>query len=776
MTKLIDLNGLDHFWDNVKAWVRSVLPTKVSQLQNDAHYVKQSELPPGSNPSTTIPKMDGTATAGSENAFARGDHRHPTDTSKQDVINDLTTIRSGAAAGATAYQKPLGGIPSTDMSSAVQTSLGKADTALQSYTETDPTVPSWAKADSKPTYTASEVGAIPTTDKGVATGVATLNSQGKIPSSQLPSYVDDIIEGYLYNNAFYEDSAHTRQITAESGKIYVDLVSNKTYRYSGTNYVEISASLALGETSSTAFAGDRGKAIEDKIPSTASTSNKLATASDIPTVPTISTDISADATSDTKTASPKAVKTYVDAHSGGTSTDVQVNGTSITNNGVANIVTNTAYNASSNKIATMSDIPSVSGKADKVSGATSGNFAGLDSNGNLTDSGSKSNDFATAAQGAKADTAYQKPQTGIPESDLSSDVQQALQKHFKGWYNTLAELKAAHTAVEGDSAYVKDASPATTWSIYVYDSTASSDNYWADSGTDADTSNVQTFASGEEVNETYIDDTHLDSPADGSLALAKDVKDFVFSDSAKTALVNLLSKVAFIDEHGQDYLNTLYSYLFPDILSINAVFTQGGAVIHEDDDLATLKQYLVVTALYRDGTTAVLPSNSYTLTGNLQEGQSTITVTYGDKTDTFIVTVTATPREVLFGVFTNGYAAQKGLSDNIQKCFRVTLSARATTNDPCENRGYVFTVTDSSKYNIAIYDVQSLQKQTDGVPSQSVDDYYYLGGDKTVSWKTQDSATTPYCWIALKKMDGTAFTAEELADGAAAVFTYTKNQ
>lgn len=82
---------------------------------------------------------------------------------KQNVISDLTTIRTGAAAGATAYQKPSAGIPLSDLSSSVQTSLGKADTALQSYTETDPTVPAWAKASTKPTYTASEVGALPST-------------------------------------------------------------------------------------------------------------------------------------------------------------------------------------------------------------------------------------------------------------------------------------------------------------------------------------------------------------------------------------------------------------------------------------------------------------------------------------------------------------------------------------------------------------------------------------------------------------------------------------
>lgn len=59
------------------------------------------------------------------------------------------------------YEKPSGGIPKTDLAEGVQTSLEKADSALQSFTETDPTVPAWAKAANKPSYTASEVGALP---------------------------------------------------------------------------------------------------------------------------------------------------------------------------------------------------------------------------------------------------------------------------------------------------------------------------------------------------------------------------------------------------------------------------------------------------------------------------------------------------------------------------------------------------------------------------------------------------------------------------------------
>lgn len=97
--------------------------------------------------------------------------------------------------------------------------------------------------------------------KGAASGLAELDANGKVPAAQLPSYVDDVIEAYKSGADFYEDSAHTaaKKITGETGKIYVDLHTNVTYRWSGTAYVEISASLALGETSSTAFAGDKGK-------------------------------------------------------------------------------------------------------------------------------------------------------------------------------------------------------------------------------------------------------------------------------------------------------------------------------------------------------------------------------------------------------------------------------------------------------------------------------------------------------------------------------------
>lgn len=100
------------------------------------------------------------------------------------------------------------------------------------------------------TLTADDVQAIPASQKGVASGVASLDENGQVPSAQLPSYVDDVIEA---------DNYEALPETGEAGKIYVTKDTNKSYRWSGSNYVEISKSLALGETSSTAFAGDKGK-------------------------------------------------------------------------------------------------------------------------------------------------------------------------------------------------------------------------------------------------------------------------------------------------------------------------------------------------------------------------------------------------------------------------------------------------------------------------------------------------------------------------------------
>ena len=91
---------------------------------------------------------------------------------------------------------------------------------------------------------------IPTITDDKIASVSAEKITGTIPSEILPSYVDDVIEVENYPSL---------PPTGESGKIYVDKQTNKTYRWGGSEYVEISASLALGETSSTAFRGDYGK-------------------------------------------------------------------------------------------------------------------------------------------------------------------------------------------------------------------------------------------------------------------------------------------------------------------------------------------------------------------------------------------------------------------------------------------------------------------------------------------------------------------------------------
>lgn len=92
--------------------------------------------------------------------------------------------------------------------------------------------------------------------KGQPGGLAELDSTGKVPAAQLPSYVDDVLE--------YSTKAQFPQI-GETGKIYVAKDTNLTYRWTGTQYLEISQSLALGETPSTAYPGDKGKANRDAL-------------------------------------------------------------------------------------------------------------------------------------------------------------------------------------------------------------------------------------------------------------------------------------------------------------------------------------------------------------------------------------------------------------------------------------------------------------------------------------------------------------------------------
>ena len=187
----------------------------------------------------------------------------------------------------------------------IDTSVSNAKTTVGNYTINN------KKISTNPTLSKSDVGLsnvtndaqVKRSEMGKANGVATLDENVKIPSEYLPSYVDDVLE-YSGNvsgvtiqtastaapvsvhfdttkKAFVAKDASAKYysswpeksgipaaetfgtisangVTPTAGKIYVDTATNKTYRWSGSGLAEISASLALGTTSSTAFRGDYG--------------------------------------------------------------------------------------------------------------------------------------------------------------------------------------------------------------------------------------------------------------------------------------------------------------------------------------------------------------------------------------------------------------------------------------------------------------------------------------------------------------------------------------
>lgn len=120
--KALDENGVLYLWGKVKTYVATAianikLPSKTSDLTNDSGFITAKDVPEGAAASSTVPKMDGTATAGTETAFARGDHVHPSDTTKVDKVegkglsaNDYTNEEKaklgGVEANANNYTLP----------------------------------------------------------------------------------------------------------------------------------------------------------------------------------------------------------------------------------------------------------------------------------------------------------------------------------------------------------------------------------------------------------------------------------------------------------------------------------------------------------------------------------------------------------------------------------------------------------------------------------------------------------------------------------------------
>lgn len=259
---------------------------------------------------------------------------------------------------------------------------------------------------------------IPATEKGSNSGVASLDANGKVPSSQLPSFVDDVIDlleiaatapaecvaGDKYYNStskkiFTATGTNTWGETGEDpegGKIYITLDDEKTYRWSGTTMAEISAGLALGETQGTAYEGSKGKANADDIvllksgkadKSEMSVEAGTGANADKTTI-TLKTGTSATVLTQHQNISGKADKIGAAFDE---ETAYQV-GDYVTYGG-------TLYKCTTAHAAGAWDAEDFT--------AVTNNFVSLDGNGNVKDSGKKAADFATAAQGTKADSAIQ---------------------------------------------------------------------------------------------------------------------------------------------------------------------------------------------------------------------------------------------------------------------------------------------------------------------------------------------------------------------------------
>ena len=147
-------------------------------------------------------------------------------TTQSHTHSNKTVLDATTASFTTALLTKLNGI-------AAGANKTTVDTALSS-TSTNP-------VQNKAVNTAL-AGKLNASARGAKNGVASLDADGRVPSSQLPSYVDDVIEGYYYNEKFYKEEAHTTEITGEGGKIYVDVSTNLSYRYSGSTYVQITSS------------------------------------------------------------------------------------------------------------------------------------------------------------------------------------------------------------------------------------------------------------------------------------------------------------------------------------------------------------------------------------------------------------------------------------------------------------------------------------------------------------------------------------------------------
>lgn len=260
----LDDTGLGYVWGKMKTYVASLfvpqtrtinskalssdVTLSTSDLNNDSGYITSADIPEGAAASTTTPLMDGTAAVGTELAFARGDHRHPSDTTKANA----SELKIEDVSGASDKKKiTLKSGTSQEVIIAHQSITGKVDKTTTVNGHALSSNVSVTKEDVGLTNVTNDA-QVKRSEMGTANGVATLDTNGRVPNSQLPSYVDDVIEAYartgqtaLSAGWLATGSASGTTITPESGKIYVlmadagDYAANTQFRWGGSTYVKM---------------------------------------------------------------------------------------------------------------------------------------------------------------------------------------------------------------------------------------------------------------------------------------------------------------------------------------------------------------------------------------------------------------------------------------------------------------------------------------------------------------------------------------------------------
>lgn len=273
MAKYLGQTGLVYLWGKIKTWVgnyvkivsgtgkdtitagtNSVDVYDWAQASTKPSYT-QDEITDGTTnkafTSTEKTKLSGIASGAEVNQNAFSNVKVGSTTVAADSKTDTLTLEAGGDVTITPDAN------NDKVTISVTTPKNTSDLTNDSgfitgYTETDPTVPSWAKASSKPSYTASEVGAVATSVVGAANGVCPLDANTKIDAQYLPSYVDDVVEAYIRSGQtalsqswLATGSASGTVITPQSGVIYVimngtdDYPTNSQYRWATNTYVKL---------------------------------------------------------------------------------------------------------------------------------------------------------------------------------------------------------------------------------------------------------------------------------------------------------------------------------------------------------------------------------------------------------------------------------------------------------------------------------------------------------------------------------------------------------